>query len=190
MSELERLIQEHCPNGVEHKTVGEICDNVFSGGTPKTNVADYYEEILESFTEPKIVANWMLGDIFSYLNKNNITIKEFKLSPLNFAKLLKLLKEGKISSKQGKDVFMEIVDTDNDPEKIAKDKGMVQESDEGLILEYINEVLKENPQAIETYKSGRDNILSFLIGQVMKKSRGKANPALTSKLLKEEIMKR
>ena len=154
------------------------------------NVADYYEEILESFNEPKIVANWMLGDIFSYLNKNNITIKEFKLSPLNFAKLLKLLKEGKISSKQGKDVFMEIVDTDNDPEKIAKDKGMVQESDEGLILEYINEVLKENPQAIETYKSGRDNILSFLIGQVMKKSRGKANPALTSKLLKEEIMKR
>ena len=154
------------------------------------NVADYYEEILESFNEPKIVANWMLGDIFSYLNKNNITIKEFKLSPLNFAKLLKLLKDGKISSKQGKDVFMEIVDTDNDPEKIAKDKGMVQESDEGLILEYINEVLKENPQAIETYKSGRDNILSFLIGQVMKKSRGKANPALTSKLLKEEIMKR
>ena len=154
------------------------------------NVADYYEEILESFNEPKIVANWMLGDIFSYLNKNNITIKEFKLSPLNFAKLLKLLKEGKISSKQGKDVFMEIVDTDNDPEKIAKDKGMVQESDEGLILEYINEVLKENPQAIETYKSGRDNILAFLIGQVMKKSKGKANPALTSKLLKEEIMKR
>ena len=67
---------------------------------------------------------------------------------------------------------------------------MVQESDEGLIMEYINQVLEENPQAIATYKSGRDNILGFLVGQVMKKSKGKANPALTSKLLKEEIMKR
>ena len=154
------------------------------------NVADYYEAVLKEFFEPKIVANWMLGDIFSYLNKNNKTINDLKLSPTNFAKLLKLLKDGKISSKQGKDVYAIIVETNEDPEVIAKEKGMVQESDSGLIMQYIEEVLSENPQAIETYKSGRDNILAFLIGQVMKKSRGKANPALTSQLLKEEIMKR
>ena len=153
-------------------------------------VADYYEAVLKHFNEPKIVANWMLGDIFSYLNKNNKTIDSFNLKPDNFAKLLTLLKDGKVSSKQGKDLFAIIVETNEDPNELAKAKGMVQESDEGLIMEYINEVLTDNPQAIATYKSGRDNILGFLVGQVMKKSKGKANPAITSKLLKEEIMKR
>lgn len=153
-------------------------------------VADYYEEVLKEYNDPKITANWILGDVYSYLNKNNLTIKDFKLSTLNLAKLLTLLKEGKISSKQGKEIFNIIIETNEDPEAIAKAKGMVQESDEGLIMEYINEVLRDNPQAIATYKSGRDNILGFLVGQVMKKSKGKANPAITSKLLKEEIMKR
>ena len=153
-------------------------------------VADYYEEVLKGYNDPKITANWILGDVYSYLNKNNLTIKDFKLSTSNLAKLLTLLKEGKISSKQGKEIFNIIIETNEDPETIAKAKGMVQESDEGLIMEYINEVLQDNPQAIATYKSGRDNILGFLVGQVMKKSKGKANPAITSKLLKEEIMKR
>lgn len=153
-------------------------------------VADYYEEVLKGYNDPKITANWILGDVYSYLNKNNLTIKDFKLSTSNLAKLLTLLKEGKISSKQGKEIFNIIIETNEDPETIAKAKGMVQESDEGLIMEYINEVLRDNPQAIATYKSGRDNILGFLVGQVMKKSKGKANPAITSKLLKEEIMKR
>ena len=153
-------------------------------------VADYYEEVLKEYNDPKITANWILGDVYSYLNKNNLTIKDFKLSTSNLAKLLTLLKEGKISSKQGKEIFNIIIETNEDPEAIAKAKGMVQESDEGLITEYINEVLRDNPQAIATYKSGRDNILGFLVGQVMKKSKGKANPAITSKLLKEEIMKR
>ena len=153
-------------------------------------VADYYEEVLKEYNDPKITANWILGDVYSYLNKNNLTINDFKLSTSKLAKLLTLLKEGKISSKQGKEIFNIIIETNEDPEAIAKAKGMVQESDEGLIMEYINEVLKDNPQAIATYKSGRDNILGFLVGQVMKKSKGKANPAITSKLLKEEIMKR
>ena len=153
-------------------------------------VADYYEEVLKEYNDPKITANWILGDVYSYLNKNNLTIKDFKLSTSNLAKLLTLLKEGKISSKQGKEIFNIIIETNEDPEAIAKAKGMVQESDEGLIMEYINEVLRDNPQAIATYKSGRDNILGFLVGQVMKKSKGKANPAITSKLLKEEIIKR
>ena len=153
-------------------------------------VADYYEEVLKDYNDPKITANWILGDVYSYLNKNNLTIKDFKLSTSNLAKLLTLLKQGKISSKQGKEIFNIIIETNEDPETIAKAKGMVQESDEGLIMEYINEVLQDNPQAIATYKSGRDNILGFLVGQVMKKSKGKANPAITSKLLKEEIMKR
>ncbi len=153
-------------------------------------VADYFEKCLEKFNEPKTIANWILGDIFSYLNKNNLTIANLKLTPNNLSKLLKLLKEGKISSKQGKEVFAIILNNNEDPEKVAQSKGMVQESDEGLIMEYVNEVLKENPTAIDTYKSGRDNILGFLVGQVMKKSKGKANPALTSKLFLDEINKR
>ena len=153
-------------------------------------VADYYEKVLVNFNEPKIAANWMLGDVFSYLNKNNKTIDNLVLSPENLAKLLSLLKDGKISSKQGKDLFAIILETNENPEELAKAKGMVQESDEGLIMDYINEVLTDNPQAVQTYKSGRTNILGFLVGQVMKKSKGKANPAITSKLLIEEIMKR
>ena len=158
--------------------------------TISKNVSDYYEKVVKNFNEPKIVANWILGDIFSYLNKNNKAIDDLKLSPENLAKLLLLLKEGKVSSKQGKDLLNIIIESNENPEELAKTKGMVQESDEGLIMDYINEVLSENPNAIATYKSGRDNILGFLVGQVMKKSKGKANPAITSKLLKEEIMKR
>ena len=154
------------------------------------SISDYYEETISAGGNAKSAANWLTSIILGHLNKTETDIKDLFLTPVMLVELMKMVEEGKISSKQGKEIFNIIIETNEDPETIAKAKGMVQESDEGLIMEYINEVLQDNPQAIATYKSGRDNILGFLVGQVMKKSKGKANPAITSKLLKEEIMKR
>ena len=154
------------------------------------DVSDYVDECLTHFNDCKAIVNYVMGDIQSHLNKTGKTIKQFSVAPELLTKLLSMIKDGKISSKQAKEVFEEMIITKKDPEDIAKKLGMVQLSDSSQILTLINEVLDANPQAIETFKQGRDNILGFLVGQVMKKSQGKANPAMTMTLLKEEIVKR
>lgn len=153
-------------------------------------VSDYVDACLKHNNDCKAIVNYVMGDIQSYLNKTGKTIKEFNITPENLSELLLMIKEGKISSKQAKTVFEEMIMTKKSAEEIAKKLGMVQLSDGNQILTLINEVLDANPQAVDTFKKGRDNILGFLVGQVMKKSQGKANPAMTMELLKQEIVKR
>lgn len=154
------------------------------------DISDYVDNCLAYYSDCKAIVNYVMGDIQSYLNKTAKTIKEFNITPEKLAELLSMIKEGKISSKQAKSVFEEMIMTKKSAEEIAKKLGMVQLSDGNQILSLVNEVLDANPQAIDTFKKGRDNILGFLVGQVMKKSQGKANPAMTMELLKQEIVKR
>ena len=154
------------------------------------DVSDYVDDCLTHYSDCKAIVNYVMGDVQSYLNKSGKTIKEFNITPDKLAELLVMIKEGKISSKQAKTVFEEMIMTKKSAEDIAKKLGMVQLSDSNQILSLVNEVLDANPQTIDTFKKGRDNILGFLVGQVMKKSQGKANPAMTMELLKQEIAKR
>lgn len=154
------------------------------------DISNYVDECLEHFNDCKAIVNYVMGDVQSYLNKTGKTIKQFNVTPKMLAELLEMIKDGKISSKQAKSVFEEMIMTKKPAEEIAKKLGMVQLSDGNQILSLVNEVLDANPQAIDTFKKGRDNILGFLVGQVMKKSQGKANPAMTMELLKQEIIKR
>lgn len=153
-------------------------------------VSEYFDKTIKYNANPKLLVNWIMVDIASYLNKNNYSISELKLSPEHLSDLVKLISEGKISSKQAKDVFLDIVETNASPIDVANKLGIVQMSDENAIMNLVIEALNENPQAIEDFKNGKDRAVGFLVGQIMKKSRGKANPAMTSKLVIQELKKR
>lgn len=153
-------------------------------------VSEYFDETINYNANPKLLVNWIMVDIASYLNKNNYSISDLKLSPEHLSDLVKLISEGKISSKQAKDVFLDIVETNASPIDVANKLGIVQMSDENAIMDLVIEALNENPQAIEDFKNGKDRAVGFLVGQIMKKSRGKANPAMTSKLVIQELKKR
>lgn len=153
-------------------------------------VSEYFDETIKYNANPKLLVNWIMVDIASYLNKNNYSISDLKLSPEHLSDLVKLIAEGKISSKQAKDVFLDIVETNASPIDVANKLGIVQMSDENAIMDLVIEALNENPQAIEDFKNGKDRAVGFLVGQIMKKSRGKANPAMTSKLVIQELKKR
>lgn len=129
-------------------------------------------------------------EVSGYLNAEQKELHDIALTPESLAGMIKLIQNGTISSKIAKKVFKELVEHGGDPEKIVKEKGLVQISDEGALRKIVLEVLDANPQSVEDYKNGKDRALGFLVGQVMKATKGQANPPLVNKLLIEEIGKR
>jgi len=154
-------------------------------------VSEFYDQIVLNKTSYKIAANWVNVDVAGYLNKNNLTIKDFPVSAKNLAELILLFEKGEISSNQAKEIFAKMI-SDNLSAKDAQNALGIsaQISDEETIMKVINEVLAENPQSIIDYKEGKGRALGFIIGQVMKKTQGKVNPKLTNDLLLKEISKR
>jgi aspartyl-tRNA(Asn)/glutamyl-tRNA(Gln) amidotransferase subunit B len=153
--------------------------------------ADYFERVVAACNQPKLAANWMIGSVQAILNKSSSnTLDNLKFSADQLGALIKMVSDGIVSSKQAKEIFDDMAESGKNPSEIAKVKNMMQISDTSLILGWVTTVLDANPQAIETYKSGRQNILGFLVGQVLKMSQGKANPALVNQMLREEIAKR
>ncbi|HZJ89292.1 MAG TPA: Asp-tRNA(Asn)/Glu-tRNA(Gln) amidotransferase subunit GatB [Bacilli bacterium] len=152
-------------------------------------LALYYDELTKLTKHYKLAAHWVNGEISAYLNKTGISINEMALKITNVAKLLELIASDKISNNQARELFNVIVVTNEDPEQKAQELNLLQVSDEAFILEVINEVLTENKEAIYDIKNGKDRAFGFLVGQVMKRTKGKVNPALASKLMREEINK-
>lgn len=150
----------------------------------------YFDEAVKSAKNPKLLANFLIGEFAEFLNKNRLSISESKLQPLTLTKLCNLISDGAVSNAQARVIFNQIVATNEEPETIAKKLGLIQENDEGAILLIINTVIDENLALIDEIKAGKDRAIGFLVGQVMKKSGGKVNPALANKLMKEEINKR
>ena len=154
------------------------------------NIAEYYEETIKNGADPKFASNWITSIILGYINKNDLTIHELYLRPNMLKDLIELVSEAKISSKQGKEVLYRSLDEKKEPTKIVEEEGMKQIGGTDEILKVVTEVLDEQPQGIEQYKNGRTNIVDFLVGQVMKKTRGQANPAMARSMMIEEIEKR
>ena len=148
-------------------------------------LSDYYEECIKHNTEYKLIANWLLVEVPAYLSKNNVAFENMKMQPNQLANMVKMIKEVTISSKQGKEVFEEMMNTGKNPEDIANEKGMKQMSDSNALVSMIEDVLSKNPSAIEDYRNGKTRAVGFIVGQVMKASRGQANPQMTNKLVKE-----
>jgi aspartyl-tRNA(Asn)/glutamyl-tRNA(Gln) amidotransferase subunit B len=147
----------------------------------------YYFEAAVTLCSPKILANWIISELFGQLNKNSISLNECKITPKMLAQMVKLIEDGVISGKIAKVVFETMFKTGEQPEKIIKEKGLVQMSDSGILSAIIDEILSENPDSVAAYKSGKDKLFGFFVGQVMKKTEGKANPSLMNDLLKERL---
>ena len=150
-------------------------------------ISDFFEETVKLGTDPKEACNWVNGMILSYLNYHMITIDEIYMTPNMLRDLIKLIDDKTISSKQGKDVFAKVLEEKKEPLEVVKDEGMMQIVDESAIEDVVDEVLAENPKAIETYDPENPKALDFFIGQVMKKTRGKANPGIAYKMMKEKL---
>lgn len=153
------------------------------------SLADFYEECLSEGADPKLASNWLTGNILGYLNKYDLTINDIYLTPKMLKDIIKMIEDGKISSKQSKDVLIKVIEEEKEPTTVVKESGMSQITDEKELMTFINEIMDENPSQIEAYKK-QPRLLDYFIGQMMKKTRGKANPSLASKLLKEELDKR
>ncbi|WP_282108867.1 Asp-tRNA(Asn)/Glu-tRNA(Gln) amidotransferase subunit GatB [Faecalibaculum rodentium] len=153
-------------------------------------MADYYEEAAKTAKDAKKTANWVIGDLSAALNRDNRTFASAGVAPEHLAQLVNLVADGTISGKQAKTVFEDMLSSGKEPAKIVEEKGMKQVTDEGAILALVTEVLDTNPKSIEDYKAGKDRAIGFLVGQVMKKSRGTANPKRTNELIREELAKR
>ncbi|MDQ0163210.1 Asp-tRNA(Asn)/Glu-tRNA(Gln) amidotransferase subunit GatB [Bacillus alveayuensis] len=152
-------------------------------------MSDFFEATVAAGADAKLASNWLMGEVSGYLNAEQKELSEVALTPESLAGMIKLIEKGTISSKIAKKVFKELIEKGGDPEKIVKEKGLVQISDEGTIRKLVIEALDENPQSVEDFKNGKDRAIGFLVGQIMKKTKGQANPQMVNKLLLEEIKK-
>ena len=155
--------------------------------TSSKDSAAFFEKAADICKNPKAISNWIMGDFARMLNEKEIEITESKVTEENLAKLITLMDKGTISSKMAKEIFEDMFETGDDPEEIVSKKGLVQISDEGAIKEIVEKVLANNPQSIADYKAGKDRAIGFLVGQIMKETKGKANPQVVNKLLLEII---
>ncbi|GAA0364677.1 Asp-tRNA(Asn)/Glu-tRNA(Gln) amidotransferase subunit GatB [Alkalibacterium iburiense] len=159
--------------------------------TASVEMSDYFQETVNHGADPKQASNWLMGEVSAYLNSEQIELSDTQMTPKALAEMINLIGDGTISSKIAKKVFRELVQNGSDDVKaLVEEKGWIQLSDPSKLLPIINETLDQNEQSIEDYKNGKGRALGFLVGQIMKETRGQANPGVVNKLLKQEIDKR
>ena len=149
-------------------------------------ISDYYEECIKLGGDPVIVCNWLTGSLIGNMNKMSMTIKDITLTPKMLVELITLINDGKISGKQGKEVLEKSLETGKEPGKLVSEMGLSQITDENEIRNIVLEVINENLNLVDDYKAGK-RVFDYFIGQIMKKTRGRANPVITSRILKEEL---
>ena len=152
-------------------------------------ICNFFETVIDD-VNPNIAANLLTGDILSYLNKHFIKLEESKLTKDNFIKLVELLDKKTISSKQGKEVINILLDTGKDVLEIVKENKMEQISDNSLVLDIVTKVIDANPDSVKDFKEGKDRAVKYLMGQIMKESKGQVNPGLANQVLVEELKKK
>ncbi len=157
--------------------------------TSSKKMADFFDGAVSCGATPKAVSNWLMGDISKILNDKELEPADIPFTPEQLAKMISLIEKGTISNSAAKKVLDAMFAEPADPETLVEKLGLAQVSDEGAILAMINDVLSQNPQSIADYKAGKDKAMGFLVGQVMRVSKGKANPQMINKLLKDALDK-
>ncbi|MEK7305504.1 MAG: Asp-tRNA(Asn)/Glu-tRNA(Gln) amidotransferase subunit GatB [Nitrospirota bacterium] len=155
--------------------------------TVSKGIADYFEACVKLFNQPKTVSNWVMGELTRELNLSGIDITASPVTPERLIDLLQLVETGTISLKVAREIFPELYRSGKQPEQIVQEKGLTQVSDEGALDKIIDEVLTKNPAQVAQLKEGKQQVLGFLVGQVMKASGGKANPGKVNELLKKKF---
>ena len=155
--------------------------------TSSRAMAEYFDAAVAAGADAKLIANWMMGDLAKNLNAEELDIKDSPVEPERLAGMIKLIEKGTISSKIAKKVFKEMWSSKDVPEKIVKDKGLVQITDTKAIEAIVDKVIADNPKPVADYQGGNKKAIGALVGQVMKASRGKANPQVVNKMLAEKL---
>jgi aspartyl-tRNA(Asn)/glutamyl-tRNA(Gln) amidotransferase subunit B len=151
------------------------------------SMAGFFEDCVKAYGNPKAVANWVMGELMRYLNVSGKEIGAFPVTPEMLAAMLKLVDAGTISGKIAKSIFDEMCQTGKPPARIVEEKGLTQISDAGELASIVERVIAANPSVVQDFKAGKEKALGFLVGQVMKETRGRANPGLVNKMLKDKI---
>lgn len=156
--------------------------------TATTATARWFEEAVEAYGgAAKKVANWILADLYGLLNEAGQELADSKITPVRLADMIRLIDDGTISGKQAKELIAAMFETGDDPSKIVEERGLKQVTDTGAIEAFVDEVIAENPDAVAKIREGKEGTIGFLVGQVMKKSRGQANPGVVNDLLRQKI---
>jgi len=155
--------------------------------TASRQLADYFESVVKESVDAKMAANWMLGDVSARLNKEDLSIEQCPVSAIDLAGMLKRIADNTISGKIAKDVFNGMWAGEGDADTVIENKGLKQITDDSAIESIIDEVITNSPNQLEQYRSGKDKLFGYFVGQVMKASQGKANPAQVNKMLKDKL---
>ncbi len=155
--------------------------------TQSKMLADYFETCVKIQDNPKAVSNWLMTEIMRELNERDLELEDFWITPHHLASLIHLIDDGTISGKIAKTVFAEMVESHKDPESIVKEKGLVQITDESAIEKIVEQVIESNPDPVNQYLQGKEKAIGFLVGQVMKHTKGKANPKIVNSLLAKKL---
>jgi aspartyl-tRNA(Asn)/glutamyl-tRNA(Gln) amidotransferase subunit B len=155
--------------------------------TSDRELADYFEACVNDFPDAKQVSNWIMGSLLGLLKARGKTIEASPISARNLSQLLVLINKGTISGKIAKSVFEEMAQTGNPPESIVEEQGLVQITDSDVIETAVSEVISAHPDEVQAYRQGKTKLLGFFVGQIMKETRGKANPKLVNELLKKML---
>ena len=150
-------------------------------------IALYFEECIKLGIDAKIAANWIISTILGYISKENIEIDECFVTPSRLSVIISNLSENKISSKQAKELFNLCLERREEPDKIINDEGMVQISDDSELIKIVDNILANSQKQIEDYHNGKTNLFGFFVGQVMKETKGKANPVKVNEILKDKL---
>lgn len=157
--------------------------------TSSKEMSDFFDAALRDFSDVKVLANWVMGDFSRLLNAKQFKVEASPVTPSQLSQLLKLIEKGTISGKIGKSVLEEMFESGIDPAEVIRAKGLAQISDESALLKHVDEVISANPQSVEDYKAGKERAIGFLVGQIMKATKGQANPGVVNTLLKEQLSK-
>jgi len=171
----ERFIKEHNLSPYEANIL-----------VSEKEISDYYEEVIKG-CDKKLATNWITVELFAVLNKKNLSITQSPISAKNLSSLIKMITSGKISGKIAKDVFEKMQSGDKDPKQIVEKEGLLQESDPKELEKIIVAVISKNQDKVAQYKSGKEKLFGYFVGEVMKASKGKANPQLVNEILKKKL---
>ena len=179
---LPELPQQKCERFVKEYAIPQYDADVL---TSSRSVADFFEACVRLYNKPKVVSNWIMSELLRELKKDGRDIRETLITPENLTEILKLIDDGTISGKIAKTIFEEVYRTGRSPKSIVEEKGLVQITDRDEIRAIVGEVLEANPREVEALKNGKQGLIGFFVGQVMRKTSGKANPQLVNKLIRE-----
>ncbi|WP_448588376.1 Asp-tRNA(Asn)/Glu-tRNA(Gln) amidotransferase subunit GatB [Thermocrinis sp.] len=173
----ERFLRDYSLSPYEAKVLTDIKE-----------AGDFFEASLSFYgQDPKLTSNWLLNDLFGLLRERNLSLEESPVSPEKLARLVKLIKEGVLSSKLGKEVLAEMFASGEDPDTIVEKKGLRQITDEDYIMSVVQQVLNAHPNEYQRLRSGEDRLIGFFVGQVMKATKGKANPQMVNKIITQVV---